>query len=78
MAGQNQTGRFLKKWDKIGVVVENKDHDKVCVRLDDSMRLTTRNRRFVRRITPMQETHDRLHVLPEGPSLPGEVMGQSF
>ena len=81
VAVQNQTGRFPKKWDKTGVVVENKDHDKVCVRLDGSRRLTTRNRRFVRRIVstrdlPMQETPDRVHMLPEvGLSLPGEGDG---
>ena len=81
VAVQNQTGRFPKKWDKTGVVVENKDHDKVCVRLDGSRRLTNRNRRFVRRIVsprdlPMQETPDRVHMLPEvGLSLPGEGDG---
>ena len=50
VAVQNQTGRFPKKWEKTGVVVENKDYDKVVVRMDGSRRLTTRNRRFVRRI----------------------------
>ena len=50
VAVQNQTGRFPKKWDKTGVVLENMDHDKVLVRMDGSRRLTTRNRRFVRQI----------------------------
>ena len=50
MAVQNQTGRFPKKWDKTGVVMENMDHDKVLVRMDGSRRLTTRNRRFVKQI----------------------------
>ena len=50
MAVQNQTGRFPKKWDKTGVVVENMDHDKVLVRMDGTRRLTTRNRRFVKQI----------------------------
>ena len=50
VAVQNQTGRFPKKWDKTGTVVENQDYDKVLVKLDGSGRLTTRNRRFVRKI----------------------------
>ena len=50
VAVQNQTGRFPKKWDKTGTVVENQDYDKVLVKLDGSGRLTTRNRRFVKKI----------------------------
>ena len=50
MAVQNQTGRFPNKWDKTGTVVENMDYDKVLVKLDGSGRLTTRNRKFVKKI----------------------------
>ena len=50
VAVQNQTGRFPKKWDKTGTVVENKEYDKVLIKLDGSGRLTTRNRRFVKKI----------------------------
>ena len=50
VAVQNQTGRFPKKWDKSGVVMENQPYDKVLVRLDGSRHLTTRNRRFVKKI----------------------------
>ena len=50
VAVQNQTGRFPKKWDKTGKVVENQEYDKVLVKLDGSGRLTTRNRRFVKKI----------------------------
>ena len=48
VAVQNETGRFLKKWEKTGVVVEIKDYDLVLIGMDGSRRLTTRNRRFVR------------------------------
>ena len=58
MAVQNQTGRFPNKWDKTGIVVENIDHDKVFVRLDGSSRLTTRNRRFVRKIVSPPDIRD--------------------
>ena len=50
VAVQNQAGRFPKKWDKTGTVVENQEYDKVLVKLDGSGRLTTRNRRFVKKI----------------------------
>ena len=38
------------RWDKTGTVVENKEYDKVLIKLDGSGRLTTRNRRFVKKI----------------------------
>ena len=59
VAVQNQKGRFPKKWDKTGVVVENMDHDKVLVRMDGSRRLTTRNRRFVRKIISPRDLPDQ-------------------
>ena len=59
VAVQNQAGRFPKKWDKTGVVVENMDHDKVLVRMDGSRRLTTRNRRFVKKIVSTADLPDQ-------------------
>ena len=50
VAVQNQTGRFPKKWDKTGNIVENVDYDKALIKYDGSGRLTTRNRRFVKKI----------------------------
>ena len=35
VAVQNQKGRFPKKWDKTGTMMENMDHNMVLVRLDD-------------------------------------------
>merc|ERR1711942_90788 len=68
VAVQNQKGRFPKKWDKTGVVVENMDHDKVLVRMDGSRRLTTRNRRFVKKIISPQDLPDQIVV--QDPSVP--------
>ena len=45
---QNQTGNPPNKWDKTGIVLENKHPSKVVIRVDGSRRITTRNRRFVR------------------------------
>ena len=48
---QNQTGRHPNKWDRSGIVLENLGHDKYNVKVDGSGRITTRNRRFLRRYT---------------------------
>ena len=53
---QNQTGLRHKKWDKSGVIVEILDFDQHRVRMDGSGRVTLRNRRFLRVITPYQTT----------------------
>merc|ERR1711954_478947 len=68
VAVQNQKGRFPKKWDKTGVVVENMDHDKVLVGMDGSRRLTTRNRRFLKKIISPQDLPEQ-NVL-QVPSVP--------
>ena len=49
---QNQVGNHPSRWDITGRVVEVKDHDQYVVRVDGSGRLTMRNRRFLRRLTP--------------------------
>ena len=49
---QNQTGNNPTKWDKTGVVLENKPHSQVLVRVDGSRRVTLRNRRFIRELNP--------------------------
>merc|ERR1711891_138360 len=49
---QNQTGINPTKWDKTGVVLENKPHSQVLVRVDGSRRVTLRNRRFIRELNP--------------------------
>ena len=58
-------------------MVENKDHDKELVRMDGSRRLTTRNRRFVKKIlsppdVPDQEIPDNL-LLPVQRNISGPV-----
>ena len=52
VAIQNQTGRLPTKWDKTGVIVENKPHSQVLIRMDGSRKATLRNRRFVKQILP--------------------------
>ena len=45
------------KWDKTGVVLENKPNSQVLVRVDGSRRTTLRNRRFVRPLDPDVRRH---------------------
>ena len=52
---QNQLGNFPKKWDKTGVIVEQKPYQQYVVRLDGSRRVTLRNRKFIRAFTTWQE-----------------------
>merc|ERR1711888_503151 len=47
---QNQTGSHPTKWDKTGVVLENRPYQQVLVKVDGSRRATLRNRRFVRNL----------------------------
>ena len=49
---QNQSGRFPKKWDKSGTIVEVRANDQYTVKIDGSGRLTLRNRRYLRRFVP--------------------------
>ena len=49
----NQTGNFPSKWGKSGVVVEVKDCHQCIVKVDESGRLNIRNRKFLRRFTPL-------------------------
>ena len=56
---QNQLGPHPKKWDKTGQVIEVRQHDQYLVKVDGSGRVTLRNRKFLRRYTPV------IHRRPE-------------
>ena len=51
---QNQTGPYPNKWDKTGMVIEVRQFDQYAVKVDGSGRVTLRNRKFLRRYTPVQ------------------------
>jgi len=51
---QNQTGPYPTKWDKTGVVIEVHQFDQYVVRVDGSGRMTTRNRKFLKKYIPVQ------------------------
>ena len=50
---QNQTGPHPKKWDKTGTVIEVRQFDQYVIRVDGSGRITTRNRKFLRKYAPV-------------------------
>ena len=54
---QNQRGlgKASKRWDRSGVVLEDKGFDKYSVKVDGSGRVTDRNRRFLRAFKPEHE-----------------------
>jgi hypothetical protein len=52
VAIQNETGPNPTKWDKTGIVLENKPNNKVMIKVNGSRRVTMRNRRFVRPMEP--------------------------
>jgi len=60
---QNQTGNYLKKWDRSGTIVEQFDHDSYAVKIDGTGRVTRRNRRFLRKFIPITPTiqHSPMH-----------------
>ena len=49
---QNQVGNHPSRWDITGTVVEVKEHDQYVIKVHGSGRLTTRNRKFLKKITP--------------------------
>ena len=50
---QNQVGNKPRRWDKTGVVMECNKFDQYVVKIDGTGRLTKRNRKFLRRLTPI-------------------------
>ncbi len=50
---QNQVGRFARKWDKTGVIVEVRQYDQYMVKIDGTGRTTLRNRKFLRKFKPV-------------------------
>lgn len=49
---QNGAGNHPTMWDRTGTVMEVLDHDKYCIKIDGSGRVTTRNRKLLRQFTP--------------------------
>ena len=50
---QNGAGHYPKHWDRTGTVTEVLDHDKYCIKIDGSGRLTKRNWKNLRAFVPL-------------------------
>ncbi|KAK3769237.1 hypothetical protein RRG08_005184 [Elysia crispata] len=50
---QNQIGSYPLKWDKTGRVIEVRQFDQYAVKVDGSGRVTLRNRKFLRKYSPV-------------------------
>ena len=60
---QNGTGNYPKRWDRTGTVTEVLDHNKYCIKVDGSGRVTTHNRKFLQQFTPISQ-----HITMPAPS----------
>ena len=56
---QNQTGPNPTKWDKSGVILENRPHSQVLIKVHGSNRLTLRNRRFIKPLYPAKVLNEQ-------------------
>jgi hypothetical protein len=54
---QNQVGNHPSRWDITGTIVEVRAFDQYTVKVHGSGRLTTRNRKILRKITPYAQEH---------------------
>ena len=66
---QNQVGPHPTKWDKTGIIVEVHQFDQYVVRVDGSGRVTLRNRKFLRKYSPVVP-HAPVAALPPLPLAP--------
>ena len=79
---QNQHGRYPKKWERSGVVVQILPFNQYKLRVDGSQHITRRNRKFVRRLkttstaiqrAPLNEWES--HITPTSDSNPITGLG---
>ena len=67
---QNQTGPHPTKWDKKGVIVEVRQYHQYVIRVDGSGRITLRNRKFLRKYTPVCQPAEKRSILDDMACLP--------
>ena len=67
---QNMIGNYPKRWDRSCVVVEEQGHDSYLVKIDGSGRLTKRNRKHLRKFTPVSPMFSLPRHFPSTPKIP--------
>jgi len=61
---QNQVGNYPSRWDITGTIVEVKPYDQYVIKVHGSGRLTTRNRKFLKKIHPYAHDLPALNFPP--------------
>ena len=56
---QNQTGSKPQRWERTGTVIETLPHRQYTIKMDGSDRVSLRNRKFLKPITPLQSDQQR-------------------
>ena len=74
---QNQTGHHPTKWDKTGIVVQVHQYHQYTIKIDGSNRTTLRNRKFLRKYTPVYQPPQRRSILDDLACLPPPPSEQS-
>lgn len=74
---QNQTGNHPLKWDKTGSIVEVRQFHQYLIRLDGSGRRSLRNRKFLRRYTPIHTPTVRRSILDDIALIPPPTQAPS-
>ena len=59
---QNQTGTKPRQWGKSGKVLEVLPHDSFLISIDGSYNVTKRNRKFLRKFTPLNFSLEAEHT----------------
>ena len=67
---QNQTGHHPNKWDCTGIVIEVRQYHQYLIRVDGSGRPTLRNRKFLRKYTPVSPPRERRSIFDDMALLP--------
>ena len=84
---QNQYGNHPKKWTNTGIVAEVLPNRQYQVVVDGSRRITLRNRKFLRKITPIARRNDSDPGIPQpqkevatslSKSIPSDVLPHEF
>ena len=60
---QNQIGLHPRRWDNTGSVIEVRQHNQYVVCVDGSGRVTLRNRKFLRKFTPVRPIQPFNYIL---------------
>ena len=70
---QNQRGSNPRRWERTGTILESKPHDQYLVKVDGTGRTTLRNRKFLRKYTPVNKPPTATQVQSSPAPMPMSV-----